>query len=79
MSYQPIEIETEDHAHPSNGWELETAVGASFTWGCDRMENAVEEQEGDLYFNQPPSILESDSDDVDPEIDANRDITLMQL
>ena len=55
MSYQPMEFETEEHASPSNGWELETAEGASFTWECDRMENSVEEQEGDLYFTQTPS------------------------
>ena len=79
MSHQAFEIETEEYGPQANGWEMETAVGASFTWECDRLENADEEQEEDLYHNQSSSIYESESDEVDPEFVANRDITLMQL
>jgi hypothetical protein len=79
MSHQAFEIETEEYGPQANGWEMETAVGASFTWECDRMQDAEVEQEGDLYFNQPASTHDSVTSDVDPEVDENRDITLMQL
>jgi hypothetical protein len=71
MSYKAIDFETEDHDPQSNGWELETAVGASFTWKCDQMKDVDEEQERDLYFNQYASNHATDTSDVDSYLECH--------
>lgn len=85
MSYKSLNLETDVHHAQSNGWELETAVGASFTWNCDQTQGAAEEQEKDPCFNEDASIHATGASDIDPrqyedhQIDEDRDISLMEL